>query len=193
MREVRAKGALPIWREDADGRRFSLILTRAGRDAIGVEEAAVAKAATRVEVGQSDIERGADPCGSGAGERDGALEPVAKCDGAAVAKSGACVTPASPDGVAAAGEDDASSAGEPQPKKSKASPRVGSKQALVVNLLSNEEGATIDQLTVATGWLPHTTRAALTGLRKRGFEIARTASESGGSLYRIVTATPTQA
>ena len=41
-------------------------------------------------------------------------------------------------------------------------------------------------LVEATGWLPHTTRAAITGLRKRGFSIERTRDEKLGSLYRIV-------
>ena len=36
MREVRAKPGMPIWREGEDGRGVSLIVTRAGRDAIGV-------------------------------------------------------------------------------------------------------------------------------------------------------------
>jgi hypothetical protein len=40
----------------------------------------------------------------------------------------------------------------------------------------------------ATGWLPHTTRAALTGLRKRGFAIERTREEGSNSIYRIVSA-----
>ena len=54
-----------------------------------------------------------------------------------------------------------------------AAPRDGSKLALVIELLRRAEGATIIDLTYATGWLPHTTRAALTGLRKRdaGLEV----------------------
>src|SRR6202158_755149 len=40
MREIRAKPGMPVWRMDDDGRRISLIITRAGRDAIGVEEEA---------------------------------------------------------------------------------------------------------------------------------------------------------
>ena len=52
-------------------------------------------------------------------------------------------------------------------------PREGSNLAEVIGLLQREDGATIDQLADAMGWLPHTTRAALTGLRKRGFEIDR--------------------
>ena len=38
-------------------------------------------------------------------------------------------------------------------------------------LLMRDEGATLDQMIAATGWLPHTTRAALTGLRKAGYAI----------------------
>ena len=38
VREIRAKPGMPVWRMDDDGRRVSLIITRAGRDAIGVED-----------------------------------------------------------------------------------------------------------------------------------------------------------
>ena len=52
-------------------------------------------------------------------------------------------------------------------------PRDGSKLALVIEHLQRADGATIVDLTQATGWLPHTTRAALTGLRKRGYAVIR--------------------
>ncbi len=45
-------------------------------------------------------------------------------------------------------------------------------------------------LMAATGWLPHTTRAALTGLRKRGFEIARDRDPDGQSRYRVAQPEP---
>ena len=45
------------------------------------------------------------------------------------------------------------------------------KQHQLVTLLVREEGATLDQMIAVTGWLPHTTRAALTGLRKKGYAI----------------------
>jgi hypothetical protein len=51
--------------------------------------------------------------------------------------------------------------------------RAGSKQAMVVELLSRESGATLAEVTQATGWLPHTTRAALTGLRKKGHKVEK--------------------
>ena len=66
-------------------------------------------------------------------------------------------------------------------------PREGSKLAAVVGLLRREGGATIDQLAAAMAWLPHTTRAALTGLRKRGFEIdRRKAKDARAGSYVIV-------
>jgi hypothetical protein len=66
-----------------------------------------------------------------------------------------------------------------------AAPRDGSKLALVIEHLQRADGATILDLTQATGWLPHTTRAALTGLRKRGYAVVRERIGAGGSVYRI--------
>jgi hypothetical protein len=66
-----------------------------------------------------------------------------------------------------------------------AAPRDGSKLALVIDLLRRADGATIVDLTQATGWLPHTTRAALTGLRKRGYAVIRERIGAGVSAYRI--------
>jgi Protein of unknown function (DUF3489) len=64
-------------------------------------------------------------------------------------------------------------------------PRDGSKLALVIEHLQRADGATIIDLTEATGWLPHTTRAALTGLRKRGYAVIRERRVVGDSVYRI--------
>jgi hypothetical protein len=67
------------------------------------------------------------------------------------------------------------------PVAAKCAVRAGTKQALLVDMLERDEGATIQQIVDATGWLPHTTRAALTGLKKRGFEIS---SEKGEGVTR---------
>jgi hypothetical protein len=64
-------------------------------------------------------------------------------------------------------------------------PREGSKLALVIEHLERADGATIVDLTQATGWLPHTTRAALTGLRKRGYAVIRERIGAEDSVYRI--------
>ncbi len=66
-------------------------------------------------------------------------------------------------------------------------PRRASKIGGIVGLLESADGATSDQMTSATGWLPHTLRAALTGLRKRGYAIQRWKTEAG-TTYRIVPA-----
>jgi hypothetical protein len=64
-------------------------------------------------------------------------------------------------------------------------PRDGSKLASVIALLRRSEGATIDVLTKATGWLPHTTRAAITGVRKRGYSVVLDRGAEGASVYRL--------
>jgi hypothetical protein len=66
------------------------------------------------------------------------------------------------------------------------SPRPGSKLAKVIGMLSSKAGTTIDAIVKVTDWLPHTTRAALTGLRKRGYEIEKKPREGGRTIYRIV-------
>ncbi|WP_346357645.1 DUF3489 domain-containing protein [Bosea sp. (in: a-proteobacteria)] len=50
-------------------------------------------------------------------------------------------------------------------------PKPSSKLGIVLGLLEARDGATLDRLIAVTGWLPHTTRAALTGLRKRGHAV----------------------
>jgi hypothetical protein len=74
---------------------------------------------------------------------------------------------------------------EASPEVRSTAPRAGSKLALVVELLQRDGGATIGDLAEATGWLSHTTRAAITGLRKRGYSVMRDKRDSGASGYRI--------
>lgn len=66
-------------------------------------------------------------------------------------------------------------------------PRASSKTAAVIALLTRPNGATLPDLIAATDWLPHTTRAALTGLRKKGHSITRD-KRDGVTRYRIVVA-----
>ncbi|MBK9010169.1 DUF3489 domain-containing protein [Novosphingobium sp.] len=60
-----------------------------------------------------------------------------------------------------------------------------SKGALVEDLLQQSGGAAIEDLCLATGWLPHTCRAFLTGLRKKGRPLERSKREDGVTIYRI--------
>lgn len=59
------------------------------------------------------------------------------------------------------------------------------KSAVVIDLLTRSEGATLEQMVDATGWLPHTTRAALTGLKKKGFTIT-SEKVDGVRTYRAI-------
>jgi DNA-binding IclR family transcriptional regulator len=52
-------------------------------------------------------------------------------------------------------------------------PREHSKAVRLLGLLKAGTGASLDDMIEATGWQPHTVRAALTGLRKRGYVIER--------------------
>jgi hypothetical protein len=66
-------------------------------------------------------------------------------------------------------------------------PKPGSKLGFVLALLEKPQGASLAKLVELTGWLPHTTRAALTGLRKRGFSVVSEKSAGGGaSVYRVL-------
>ncbi len=65
--------------------------------------------------------------------------------------------------------------------------RAGTKQAKLVDIMRTAAGATIAQMGARTGWQPHSVRAALTGLRKRGFAINRERSDAGVTVYRIAT------
>lgn len=51
-------------------------------------------------------------------------------------------------------------------------PRVGTKQAAFIALLSRPCGATIRELTEGTGWRSNTVHSAFVTLRKRGWEIS---------------------
>ena len=61
-----------------------------------------------------------------------------------------------------------------------------SKIAQVIEMLQRSGGATLGELVTTTGWLPHTTRAALTGLRKKGYTLDKQ-SRDGVTVYFIPT------
>lgn len=63
-------------------------------------------------------------------------------------------------------------------------PARTSKCELVTALLTHSEGASVTELMAATGWLPHTTREVLSGLRKHGMTLER-GSQDGTSRCRI--------
>jgi predicted ArsR family transcriptional regulator len=62
--------------------------------------------------------------------------------------------------------------------------KTRTKKVQVLSLLKRKSGATIAQIAKATGWQPHTVRAALTRLRQEGIGIERQ-QEDKISRYRI--------
>ena len=61
-----------------------------------------------------------------------------------------------------------------------------SKTATILKLLRRPNGATAMQLGKATGWQPHSVRAALTGLRKKEHKVERRKNIKGDTIYCVV-------
>jgi len=71
--------------------------------------------------------------------------------------------------------------------KSTSTPPRETKTAILRKLLSRKAGADLAALQTATGWQPHSVRAALSGLRKAGYTIDRADPAKLGdcTVYRI--------
>lgn len=52
--------------------------------------------------------------------------------------------------------------------------KPATKIAIVIELMQRDGGATLGEMMAATSWLPHSTRAVLSGLRKKGYSLAKT-------------------
>lgn len=63
---------------------------------------------------------------------------------------------------------------------------VPTKSSTVIKLLSRGRGATVTELGSATNWQPHSVRAFLSGLRKKGTTLAKEERKDGERAYRIV-------
>ena len=55
----------------------------------------------------------------------------------------------------------------------------------ILKLLRRPTGASLAQLQKTTGWQPHSVRAALTGLRKKGHDIERDKDAKDVTRYRV--------
>jgi hypothetical protein len=65
-------------------------------------------------------------------------------------------------------------------------PRASTKHAMLVGMLERAEGASASVIGQRLGWLPHTVRAAITGLRHAGREVTRSKDQDGQSVYQLV-------
>ena len=127
VKETSSGRSSPFWREDADGQRFALRITAAG------------KAACMIVVGSTALDSSLEPAGATTRQL---AEPIA------------------------------GSRGEPHGKLGR-----------VLAAVAADGGATLAELVELTGWQSHTARAALTGLRHRGYLIAL-AEHDGRRAYR---------
>ena len=64
-------------------------------------------------------------------------------------------------------------------------PPASTKRAVLIGMLERPEGASVTEIGRRLGWLPHTVRAAVTGLRHAGREVMRSKDATGQSVYRI--------
>jgi hypothetical protein len=65
--------------------------------------------------------------------------------------------------------------------------REGTKQAKLIAMLRAPDGATIEEITAATGWQSHTVRGAMAGALKKklGLEVTSEKVEGRGRVYRL--------
>jgi hypothetical protein len=151
-----------------------LRITRAGLQAIGVETEDDAQA------GPSAADTGATPADSGvpaveppdpATAADGAVPPTKRR--AKAAKPGKAVPVEKP------------------------TPRAGTKQAQMIEMLRRPEGATVEQIAAVTGWQHHTIRGAISGALKKKLGLSveairirqvgpnKSGSKGSATVYRI--------
>ena len=65
--------------------------------------------------------------------------------------------------------------------------RAGTKQAMLIAMLQGPEGATLEEITSATQWQPHSARGAMSGAlgKKLGFMVTSAKEIGRGRVYRI--------
>ena len=84
----------------------------------------------------------------------------------------------------------------------KPTPRAGTKQAQMIELLKRPEGATVEQIAAATGWQHHTIRGAISGALKKKLGLTveatrtrevgpnKTGAKGSSTVYRIAGSPP---
>jgi hypothetical protein len=109
--------------------------------------------------------------------------PAAKADGAATRAKRKAMSSAKPGRAAPA---------------AKPTPRAGTKQAQMIEMLKRPEGATVEQIAAATGWQHHTIRGAISGALKKKLGLTveatrtrevgpnKTGAKGSSTVYRIV-------
>jgi len=63
---------------------------------------------------------------------------------------------------------------------------ISTKHQQIIDLLLRDGGATLNDMSTKVGWLPHSTRAFMTGLKKKGYVLDSSKVEDVRH-YRITT------
>jgi hypothetical protein len=186
MDSLRNRGLIRVL--GGDGGPERVVITSEGMAAIGVET-------------EDDASEGATPADTGAtaAEADSAASaaaPASEANGAKKrAKAGLARGKGKKARTAARATSAPEAAGEDSPKPT---PRSGTKQARMIEMLKHPKGATVEQIAAATGWQHHTIRGAISGALKKklGLTIEATRSREVGpnkmgakgssTVYRIV-------
>jgi hypothetical protein len=159
-----------------------LRITRAGLQAIGVEtEDEASEGATLADTGATSADAGAQ------------ATPASEADAAATAAEGKVKTRVAKAKVAKA------KSAKPKAAADKPTPRAGTKQAHMIEMLKRPEGATVEQIAAATGWQHHTIRGAISGALKKKLGLTveatrtrevgpnKTGAKGSSTVYRLVT------
>jgi uncharacterized protein DUF3489 len=158
---------------NTDGGPDRVVITSEGMAAIGIEHESEEAPAGAAEPDTAPTSGEAGAAGEGPGE---------------VAEAGTAAPPAA-------------SAPEAQPA-GKPTPRAGTKQALMIEMLKRPEGATVEQIAAATGWQHHTIRGAISGALKKklGLTVEATrirevgpnqaGAKGSATVYRITGSSP---
>lgn len=178
------------WRTEAGGQRFGLRVTSFGMAALESDRSGVGSAADEAPAPVPQPMTG--PAGA-KGQADGgpATGPYAAQaareipNDASVDDSAFAATRRDPEVGA-----DRSSAAVADPTPAPAASRPRGKLGRVLDAVSTTDGATLAEIVVLTGWQPHTARAALTGLRRRGLAVALTTDAAGRKAYRACQGRP---
>jgi Protein of unknown function (DUF3489) len=180
MDSLRNRGLIRVL--GGDGGPERVVITSEGMAAIGVE-ADDDEAPPAADTASTSAEPGSAP---------DAPAPASEANGAKKrAKAGRAKRKANAEPAATGSEGDA-------PPTAKPTPRTGTKQAQMIELLKRPEGATVEQIAAATGWQHHTIRGAISGALKKKLGLTveatrtrevgpnKTGAKGSSTVYRIV-------
>ncbi len=158
VQEAPADTGEPVWREDENGSRTTLRATDAAFQALGID----------ADPGQSPETAMPDPKTRSRKGPSGP-NPTSKAKAKAAPRKGSRKPASADEG------------------KSERQSRTNTKQASLIAMLEQPDGASLVEIVAATGWQPHTVRGAIAGALKKklGLTIASEKAEGRGRVYRI--------